>query len=268
MHWWLGLAVNGGNNVAGFVLSDAGAVGFNSAKGLIGATALDDDAWHYLVGVRVASDDADDTNDKILLYVDGALAAEKVVAFGDYTVGFDTNRPLNMGYLDFRGGDAPATVPGFFFTGDLDEVALFDRALSAAEIARLFEIGQDGISLRSIPVPLAADDTYTTPIETDLTVAAVDGVLANDTPATATQTVELVIDVTNGALVLGDDGGFTYTPDAGFTGDDTFTYKWSDGLQDSNDAIATITVTAAPVVTPPPSGGGSSGGCFITTAGK
>lgn len=40
------------------------------------------------------------------------------------------------------------------------------------------------------------------------------------------------------------DGSFTYVPNDGFIGIDNFSYKASDGLQSSNTATATITVTA------------------------
>ena len=36
-----------------------------------------------------------------------------------------------------------------------------------------------------------------------------------------------------------------YTPTAGFTGDDTFTYRASDGTAESGDTVVTITVTPA-----------------------
>jgi uncharacterized protein (TIGR02145 family)/uncharacterized repeat protein (TIGR02543 family) len=48
----------------------------------------------------------------------------------------------------------------------------------------------------------------------------------------------------NGTLILDDPGAgtFTYTPDPGFTGDDSFTFKVNDGLSDSNTAAVSITV--------------------------
>ena len=54
----------------------------------------------------------------------------------------------------------------------------------------------------------------------------------------------------------------TYTPNAGFTGPDTFTYKANDGTADSNEATVTITVL-------PVSGGtGSITGTVTDTSGK
>ena len=51
---------------------------------------------------------------------------------------------------------------------------------------------------------------------------------------------------TNGTLVLNSDGSFTYTPNADFSGTDTFTYFANDGTANSNLA-ATVTITVNPV---------------------
>ena len=68
----------------------------------------------------------------------------------------------------------------------------------------------------------------------------VTGVLHNDIDAEHDpMTAVLVTDVTDGLLVLNANGTFTYTPDGGFSGVDSFTYKANDGTVDS----ATVTVT-------------------------
>ncbi len=67
--------------------------------------------------------------------------------------------------------------------------------------------------------------------------------LANDNDSdSATLTATLGAVPSNGWLVLNSDGTFTYRPNAGFTGTDTFTYSISDGTTTSNPAIVTITV--------------------------
>ncbi len=92
--------------------------------------------------------------------------------------------------------------------------------------------------------PVAMDDAYTTDEDVALTVPA-RGVLVNDTDFDpAILTTVWVSDPANGTLVLNADGSFTYTPDADFHGTDTFTYKATDGLADSNVATVTITVTS------------------------
>ena len=68
-------------------------------------------------------------------------------------------------------------------------------------------------------------------------------------------TTLLISGPANGTVNLSPDGSFTYTPNAGFVGTDTFTYKASDGKLDSNLATVTITVTEAnqpPVITSTP----------------
>jgi VCBS repeat-containing protein len=69
-------------------------------------------------------------------------------------------------------------------------------------------------------------------------------VLGNDTdvdddPLTAV----LNGSVSHGVLALSPEGSFSYTPTAGYSGTDTFTYKANDGTDDSNVATVTITVT-------------------------
>ena len=54
----------------------------------------------------------------------------------------------------------------------------------------------------------------------------------------------LVSGPANGTVSLSPDGSFTYTPNTGFIGTDSFTYKASDGKLDSN--LATVTITVLP----------------------
>jgi VCBS repeat-containing protein len=93
--------------------------------------------------------------------------------------------------------------------------------------------------------PVANDDAYSTPFQTQLIVVA-PGVLGNDTDAEgAALSAALQRDVTNGTLSLNEDGSFSYTPNAGFIGTDSLTYVANDGADDSNVATVTITVGIA-----------------------
>ncbi len=90
--------------------------------------------------------------------------------------------------------------------------------------------------------PTAIDDQYSMDQDTVLSVPA-PGVLDNDTdPENGPLTAILAGDVSSGTLVLNDDGSFTYTPDAGYYGIDSFTYTANDGTSNSNEATVTITV--------------------------
>ncbi|NLS97813.1 MAG: tandem-95 repeat protein [Planctomycetaceae bacterium] len=91
--------------------------------------------------------------------------------------------------------------------------------------------------------PLAVDDSYTVVADGELTVDAVAGALANDSDADGDPlTVALVTAPTQGTLALTADGSFTYTPNAGFHGTDSFTYTAGDGTADSAPATVTIVV--------------------------
>lgn len=90
--------------------------------------------------------------------------------------------------------------------------------------------------------PSAADDLYGTTVGKPLSVAA-PGVLSNDVDADGDAlAAQLVTGASHGAVVLKPNGSFTYTPDPGFVGSDTFTYRVTDGTFFSGVATVTILV--------------------------
>lgn len=96
--------------------------------------------------------------------------------------------------------------------------------------------------LEALP-PTANDDTANTPQNTPVTI----NVLANDSdPDGDTLTVSVETPPANGSATVNPDKTITYTPDTGFTGEDTFTYKicGDEGCDISSDT-ATVTVTVA-----------------------
>jgi hypothetical protein len=108
---------------------------------------------------------------------------------------------------------------------------------------------------------VAAPDSYQTPAEETINVSA-PGVLVNDggiTPRVAgvtgnagTQTIANTVGAsattttTHGTVTMYRDGSFSYTPNNGFSGNDPFTYQFTD---DSNPGVTT-TVNVAMLVTP------------------
>ena len=99
--------------------------------------------------------------------------------------------------------------------------------------------------------PVATDDAYTTNAGLELDVSAADGVLVNDTsPDGNALTAQLVSGPANGMLTLNTDGSFSYIPNGGFCGNDTFTYTALNGGAISNTATVTITVEGNYTVTP------------------
>lgn len=98
-------------------------------------------------------------------------------------------------------------------------------------------------------VPVASNDSYSTTQNSPLTVPA-RGVLINDTDADGdVLTAAVATGPSNGTLVMNADGSFTYTPNSGFNGRDSFTYQAADATAQS--ALATVTIT---VLAPPPPG--------------
>ncbi len=100
--------------------------------------------------------------------------------------------------------------------------------------------------------PVAAADSYSTNQNTALVVTAA-GVLLNDTDAQAQPlTAILSTGPANGTLTLNANGGFTYTPNNGYVGSDSFTYRANDGSLNSNVATVSLMVIStniAPVAT-------------------
>jgi VCBS repeat-containing protein len=87
------------------------------------------------------------------------------------------------------------------------------------------------------PAPIAADDQATTPVGVPKTL----NVVGNDTdPDGDPLVVTAVTQPAHGTVVINANGTVTYTPSAGYTGPDTFTYSVSDG-QGGVD-IATVTM--------------------------
>ncbi|MCP4846168.1 MAG: tandem-95 repeat protein, partial [Actinomycetia bacterium] len=168
------------------------------------------------------------------LYLDGNR-----VDTNPYTGGLGTTsggagnyEPIAIGASTRTSGDGTVTPLNDYFDGRIDEVAIFGTALSGADINRL-----SGGALQH----------YTLAEDTSLSVAAAEGVLANDfdeegDPLTAI----LVSGPTKAAsFTLNADGSFNYTPIADFSGTDSFTYRADDGTAGSN--VATVTINVANV---------------------
>lgn len=79
--------------------------------------------WYHVVGVR--------SGDEIKLYVDGKLAATAAAGTADVSTG-----ALSVGRAKWSGGNTD------FWNGSVDQVAVYDRALSADEVSALHDTQQ------------------------------------------------------------------------------------------------------------------------------
>ncbi|HNN82512.1 MAG TPA: tandem-95 repeat protein, partial [Accumulibacter sp.] len=97
------------------------------------------------------------------------------------------------------------------------------------------------VSLSIRPVndaPVARDNSYSVARNGTLAVVAEGGVLANDSDVEGDALVaELVSEPAHGQLVLNADGSFTYTPDVGYSGTDSFVYAAKDGVDTSTATV-------------------------------
>lgn len=100
----------------------------------------------------------------------------------------------------------------------------------------------------AITAPLAVDDAYATPIN-ELLVVSTPGVLANDDASGGgPMTAAVVQQPHHGFLELSSDGSFTYTPSAGYAGEDFFYYRAYNGVGSVGSNTARVNITVA---TPP-----------------
>ena len=98
-------------------------------------------------------------------------------------------------------------------------------------------------------LPIPESDTFE--IIPGQSNASVVSVLANDVDVDGDALVAVLVGApTNGSLTLDADGTFVYTPNSGFTGDDSFTYVASDG---SGESVATTVVLQTSATAIPPS---------------
>ncbi|MCC2671438.1 MAG: outer rane adhesin like protein, partial [Armatimonadetes bacterium] len=134
----------------------------------------------------------------------------------------------------------------------------FDPALNANGAAGAFAYsvsdGNGGSAAQTVtlvitPVndaPEAVGESYSTYRATPLSIAA-PGVLGNDSDVDGDPLQAIVGALpSGGTLTLNVNGSFVYTPQVGFTGADTFTYRAGDGTATSNLVTVTINVSADP----------------------
>ena len=181
------------------------------------ASVLNDGAWHH---IAMTVDAAGNT-----LYVDGVA-----VPTGDlsYIVGSATNTEffadipaldaMNIGALDRLGSLA------LDYNGLIDDVQVYSTALSAAHVADLATVvAETAVS--------ATNDSLTTAEDTPLVFDPTANDL--DSNSDAISVVEFS-QPANGSVVDNGDGTLTYTPDADYSGSDSFDYVAIDtgtGLQ-------------------------------------
>ena len=120
--------------------------------------------------------------------------------------------------------------------------------------------GQGGTTTGTVSVTVTAEPvTNHSPVAGADTASVQEGssveinVLANDSDADGDSlTISTKTDGQQGVVRLTDDNSVIYTPDAGFTGTDTFTYTVSDDQGGTTTGTVSVTVTAEPITNDSP----------------
>ncbi len=98
----------------------------DSSPNLVSAATYSLNAWHHVAAV------CDTVSDNLILYVDGAQAAIDTAARDP----FSSTNPANTIAI----GAYTASTPSYF-TGTIDDVRIYNRALSPQEVADLYNLG-------------------------------------------------------------------------------------------------------------------------------
>jgi VCBS repeat-containing protein len=125
-----------------------------------------------------------------------------------------------------------------------------DSFTYAVSDGTLQDTGTVSISVTTDHAPVAVDDAYVVAQDTVLHGSSV---LANDTDADSDPlTAAKATDPAHGTVTVNPDGTFTYTPSAGYSGPDFFTYTVSDGALQDTGMVSIAVTPSLPVIQPPP----------------
>ncbi len=92
--------------------------------------------------------------------------------------------------------------------------------------------------------PIAANDAYNCIGNVGITLAAGDGVLANDfSPDGSVLSVVVLTNPAHGTVNLNTNGAFTFNPAAGYSGTDSFTYTLTSASGKTNTGTVNITIS-------------------------
>ena len=193
--------------------------------------------------VAVADSYATPFNTQLTVAAPGVLGNDNANGGGTMTAVLDTTTASGTLVLNANGGFTFTPTTGF--TGNASFTYHVTNTNGSSNVVTV------AIAVNGLP-PTTTADSYTTPFNTVLTVAA-PGVLANDTAnGGASLTASLQTAVAHGTLALNANGGFTYTPTTGYSGADSFTYRAVNSAGPGNTVTVSLTVNPAPPVGPQP----------------
>ena len=141
------------------------------------------------------------------------------------------------------GGNA---VWGEYFAGAIDQVRIYDRALSAAQIDANARIAVTSPPPTANTAPVAQGDKVATSVNTSMVVAA-GALLANDSDPDGDALTVSSVDSSSaagGTIAPSGAGSWTYAPPSAFVGNDSFGYTIDDGRGGTANGTVVVSVTA------------------------
>jgi len=176
--------------------------------------------------------------DGVLTAADGVLANDSDVE-GD-PLAVELGSDVTDGVLSLNADGTFTYTPDADFAGEDRFTYRVSDGTATSNLA-MVTITVKGVN----DAPVAEDDVFDIrqgePLELNPA-----GALANDTDVDGDLLTFVVVDgPEHGTVEVGPDGQVTYTPDAGFIGIDTLTYRASDGTATSNLATVTINVESS-----------------------
>lgn len=122
-----------------------------TGAGLTTPLSYSDNNWHFVAAVR------DSSASKLKIYVDGSLAAE----------GSEPNLDVVGGSNTYPAIGRCGSYNGEYFSGIIDEVAVFQKALSPDEIAAIYNAGSSGMCPPPNTLLVTKDGTGTGTVTSD-----------------------------------------------------------------------------------------------------
>ena len=214
--------------------------GWNRDQGNWAGTYLSSDAiysntWHHAVLVLDAESGVDTIQESAFrAYLDG----EQV----DVGEGIElTTHPDNIGLgglnetTRFHNGVGQINDE-YSLAGSLEDIRLYNRALSESEISFLFNPNHK---------PIAINDKAVT-VENTAVILFGSSLVANDTDLDGNLLSLISVDnAINGTINTDPQGNVIFTPEPNFSGDASFEYVVSDGQGETDSATVTVTVLPA-----------------------
>jgi hypothetical protein len=190
-----------------------------SAENVSDSNDFPTNTWHHVVGTYDGA--------SLRLYIDGIQVASRAQSG---SIAYDTE-PLVIGWYDSNFGE--------YFDGLIDEVEIFNRALSAAEIQSIYNAGSAGKCKECTPPevsitgndPVCPNSTHTYTANTDAT------------------TFEWSV---TGGTINGDNTGTSVSVTAGGAGTMAVSVEVTDGTTNCSNSVTqevTVEDTEAPVIT-------------------